>query len=114
MLTRNTPMRRTAFKKKARKKRAWHDKTMLSACEGQPCFLAIPAVCCGRLDTVVPCHANWSDYGKGGFRKADDKYTVPGCWTCHAWLDQGKASYEDKRASWENAYERWSAYRDVA
>ena len=114
MLKRTTPLQRTAFKKKARKKRAWQDKSMLEACRGQACFLAIPACCCQEVSTVVPCHANWADYGKGMGRKADDKYTVPGCWRCHRWLDQSGASDEEKRAAWERAYERWSAYRDAA
>lgn len=107
-------MRRTPFKAKARKKRAWHDKAITDACRDQECYLLVPGVCCGDTATVVPCHANWSDYGKGGGRKADDRYTVPGCWLCHSWLDQGKSSNEDKRAIWESAYERWSAYRDSA
>ncbi|UAW00998.1 hypothetical protein [Ralstonia phage RPZH3] len=61
---------------------------------------------------VVPCHANWSEYGKGAGIKADDKFTVPGCWRCHAWLDAGSAPRDEKRQAWERAYKRWSAYRE--
>lgn len=107
-------MKRTPFKKRASKKRAWHNKTALDACREQACFLSIPGVCCGDSRTVVPCHANWSEYGKAGARKADDIYTVPGCGVCHYWLDFGKSSYEEKKAAWERAYARWSTYRDSA
>ena len=111
MLSRK-PLKRVAFKRKPRKKRAWHDKSMLDACRDQPCYLRVYGDSCD-VESVVPCHANWADYGKGAGRKADDKYTVPGCWRCHAFLDQGKATKEEKRAIWEAAYKRWSAYRDA-
>lgn len=107
------PLQRTSFKRKARKKRPWHDKAALDACRGQECFLAIPDVCCYNPDTVVPAHSNYSEHGKGGGRKADDKYTVPACWTCHSWLDQGKADYDTKKSAFMSAYERWEAYRET-
>ena len=107
-------LKRSAFKRRAPKKRPGHDKAMLEACRGQHCYLAIPDVCCGDTETTVPCHANWSSYGKALGLKALDKYTVPGCWTCHAWLDSGKAPKDEKRQAWESAYKRWSNYRDGA
>lgn len=111
MLSRKTPLKRTAFKKKARKKRAGHDKQMLAACEGQECFLAIPGVCCGDTDTTVPAHRN---EGKGMGLKTPDALTVPACFTCHMEYDQGKRfTREQKRAMWDAAYERWSTYRDL-
>lgn len=105
---------RSTIKPKARKKREWHDKGKLDACRGQSCYLAVPDVCLGEAgrDTVVPCHSNSSEHGKGMGRKADDIYTVPGCFACHAWLDQGPAGKILKQAVWEAAYRRWSAYRD--
>ncbi|QMV33210.1 hypothetical protein 23F_00049 [Ralstonia phage Gerry] len=105
-------LKRTAMKKRAPKKRPGNDKRMLDACRDQHCFLEVPSVCCGDTATVVPCHANWSEYGKGAGIKADDKFTVPGCWRCHAWLDQGKAPADEKRQTWERAYKRWAAYRE--
>lgn len=106
-------MKRSPFKRKAPKKRAGHDSLMLQACRGQPCYLDVPGVCCFDRDTVVPCHANWADYGKGAGLKAHDRFTVPGCYTCHAWLDQGKATNAEKRRVWESAYDRWQPYRDA-
>lgn len=116
MLSRKTPMKRTAMKRKAPKKRPGHDAKMREVCRGQDCWLQIPGICLRIPEnpSVVPCHANWHEYGKGGALKAADKYTVPGCGLCHHWLDFGKAAYDDKKAAWESAYARWSAYRDGA
>jgi hypothetical protein len=112
MLSRKTPIKRSAFKKKARKKRAWQDKSMLEACRGQACFLAIPGVCCGDWTTCVPAHRN---EGKGLGMKTPDALTVPACFTCHTEYDQGKRfTRDEKRAMWDAAYESWSAYRDSA
>lgn len=114
MLSRKTPMRRTPFKKKAPKKRAGHDAKMRNACRGQDCWLRIPGVCHGITEdnTVVPAHRN---EGKGGALKVADALTVPACYYCHAEFDQGrKFTRDQKRAMWDAAYERWSAYRDSA
>ena len=106
-------LRRTPMKRKTPKRRPGHDKAMLDACRGQPCYLAIPGVCRGDIATVVPCHANSSRYGKGMGIKAHDKFTVPGCMHCHQWLDQGPADRHVKAAHWDWAYNRWSAVRDA-
>ena len=113
-LLRTTPLKRSPFKRKARKKRAWHDKRMLDACRGQICFLRVPGICLSRdpEETIVPCHSNFREHGKGGARKADDKFTVPGCMWCHAWLDAGGAPFERKHDVWCRAYSEWSAIRD--
>lgn len=108
----STPLSRSPTKRRAPKKRAGHEPKYLAACRGEPCFLQIPGVCRGERDTVVPCHANWSDYGKGMGIKAPDIYTVPGCARCHACLDQGVTlTKAEKKATWEWAYTRWSAAR---
>lgn len=106
-LTRKTPLKattglqRTPIKRRAPKKRPGHEPKYLAVCRGA----------CER-DTVVPCHANWSDYGKGMGIKAPDIYTVPGCARCHACLDQGMTlTKAEKKATWEWAYTRWSAAR---
>lgn len=108
------PLQRTAWKRKAPKKRAGHDAVLRNACRGQRCYLCVPTICLGAAgaDTVVPCHANWSEYGKGMGLKAADKFTVPGCMACHRWLDQGAAANELKRDVWELAYAAWYPVRD--
>lgn len=117
-LVRKTPLKataglqRTPFKRRAPKKRAGHEPKYLAACRGESCFLQIPGVCRGEQETVVPCHANWSAYGKGMGIKAKDVFTVPGCFRCHACLDQGFSLTDaEKRATWEWAYNRWLPVR---
>ncbi|CAB3729020.1 nuclease domain-containing protein [Achromobacter piechaudii] len=118
-LTRKTPLKattglaRTPFKRRATKKRpGYHEPKYLTACRGEPCFLQIPGVCRGEQESVVPCHANWSAYGKGMGIKAKDIYTVPGCFRCHQCLDQGfSLTNDEKRATWEWAYNRWLPVR---
>lgn len=98
-------------KKKAPKKRAGHDKSMLNACRGQACYLQAPGCRSYPGDpTVVPAHRNEN---KGMGLKNSDELTVPGCFECHIWLDQGKATREEKRALWDNAYELWKADRRI-
>jgi hypothetical protein len=53
------------------------------------CQLLIPGVCNFDRSTVVLAHSNWHDKGAG--RKASDFWGVWGCYSCHAWLDQGGA-----------------------
>ena len=80
----------------------------LGLCRGQGCYLRLAPVCAGH-DTVVPCHSNQSRDGKGMGLKASDEKTVPGCFTCHALLDQGaKHTRAEKFAAWDAAYSRWS------
>lgn len=106
------PMKRSSRRK--HKIDGHHDAKMLAACRGEPCFLAIPGVCMGEAgkDTVVPCHSNSSEHGKGLGLKAKDEFTVPGCLTCHSYIDQGPAPKELKRMIFDNAYYRWSKVRD--
>lgn len=103
-------MKRSTFKRKAPKKRAGHDSLMLQACRGQPCYLALPDVCQGDRESVVPAHRN---EGKGMGLKVPDELTVPSCHACHMEYDQGrKFTREQKREFWNSAYLRWLADRD--
>ncbi|KFX64247.1 hypothetical protein KBK24_0121665 [Burkholderia sp. K24] len=111
-----TELRSGGIKRKARKKRNWHDAKMRNACRGQRCYLCVPLICPRRPDdaTTVPAHSNESAHGKGGARKADDKYTVPACFWCHAWLDSSDAPRALKFSTWRRAYREWSLVRDGA
>lgn len=124
-IQRTTPMsrgtselKRTQMKHSGRRKHkieGYHEPKMLAACEGEPCYLRVPGVCPGDAasDTVVPCHGNWDDVGKGGGLKAKDKFSVPGCMHCHRWLDIGTtATRDEKRAAFFNALARWEPVRD--
>jgi hypothetical protein len=113
-LTRTKILVKSPMKRKARKKRSWHDAKMRNACRNQICYLRVPTLCPRRdpEETIVPAHSNESAHGKAGQRKADDRYTVPACFWCHAWLDQSGASYGLKVGTWRRAYREWSAVRD--
>jgi hypothetical protein len=87
---------------------------LLTMAKGQRCFLRVPDVCCNDPATTVACHSNWTEHGKAGARKADDCYHVWGCFACHAWLDQGDASAEEKREAFDSAF-AWmvAIWRDI-
>lgn len=48
---------------------------------------ALPCVRCGYPHSQA-AHSNFSEHGKGKGIKADDKYTIPLCHSCHQWFDQ--------------------------
>ncbi|TFL14196.1 DUF1364 family protein [Pusillimonas caeni] len=106
------PMQRSS--KRKHKTEGHHDQKMLDACRGQSCYLLVPGVCprIPKDPTVVDCHGNWADTGKGMGLKAQDKYSVPGCAGCHYWLDFGTtATREEKRAVFFDALRRWEPVR---
>jgi len=110
-------MKRTPMKRSGRRKHkieGHHEPKMLAAVKGEPCYLVVPGVCHSYPEdpTVVPCHGNWDDLGKGGGLKAQDRFTVPGCAHCHQWLDFGTiATREQKRAAFFDALARWEPVR---
>lgn len=107
-------LKRTAFKRRAPKKRTGHNKAYLDACRGELCFLRISGVCIGGIETIVPAHSNQSKHGKGIGLKANDKYTVPACYACHAQIDQGGLfSRDEKFEIWNTAYAAWEPVRTL-
>jgi len=75
------------------------DKKRLEACRALPCQH------CGAEDgTVIAAHANNAIYGKGRGIKASDEFVAALCFTCHANLDQGKMSKDEKSQMWHNAH----------
>lgn len=104
-------MKRSTIHRRTPKKRPGHDKAMLAACRGERCYLRIPGVCIGGTETTVACHTNESALGKGMGLKAPDVYTVPGCFSCHQWLDQGPALKTDKFSAWRHAFAAWEPVR---
>lgn len=60
-------------------------------------YRTIPCQNCLANDgTVCGAHSNQSKHGKGRGIKASDKYCASLCSKCHAWLDFGTASREEK------------------
>ena len=105
-------LKRSAFKRRAPKKRAGHNKAYLEACRGELCYLRIPGICIGGIETVVACHSNQSKHGKAMGLKARDEFTVPGCYACHQTIDQGgHYTKQEKCEFWNSAFERWEPVR---
>ena len=75
------------------------DKKRLEACRNLPCQH------CGAEDgTVVAAHSNEGIHGKGRGIKASDEFVAALCFTCHANIDQGRMSKEDRTQIWHNAH----------
>jgi hypothetical protein len=107
---RATSLRRSAMKSRVKKPTVEEGSKYLAACAGEGCYLRVFGVCVGR-ESVVPCHSNQARDGKGMGIKAKHEKTVPGCWACHAWIDQGKAAREMKFETWDRGYARWVPVR---
>lgn len=77
------------------------DKKRLEACRSLPCQH------CGAEDgTVVAAHSNEGAHGKGRGIKASDEFIAALCFTCHANLDQGRMSKQERIEMWQKAHER--------
>lgn len=84
----------------------YRSKALLDLARGQPCQMRVPGVCNYDDSTTVSAHSNNSVHGHGRGIKAHDCFTADACSACHAWLDQGKASREEKDAAWRAGFER--------
>ena len=79
----------------------YRNKKLLEAVRESPCQL------CGAQDgTVVAAHSNQLRDGKGRSIKAHDYRIAALCYTCHADIDQGRMSREDKQDLWEMAHRK--------
>ncbi|CAB4135078.1 Protein of unknown function DUF1364 [uncultured Caudovirales phage] len=108
------PMSRGKPMKTRRKVRAKVDGIdYLALCRGQECFIRLPKFKLHAVETVVPAHSNQSKHGKGMGLKANDKFTVPACFSCHFEIDQGGSMHrEQKIDAWDAAYAKWEKYRE--
>jgi hypothetical protein len=62
---------------------------------------------CGLNDsTTVAAHSNQQRDGKGMGIKAHDYRIAFLCHTCHAAIDQGSGSREEKKQIWEEAHRK--------
>ena len=79
----------------------YRNKKLLEIVRDSPCQL------CGAEDgTVVAAHSNQLRDGKGRSIKAHDYRIAALCYTCHADIDQGRMSREDKQDLWEMAHRK--------
>ena len=72
---------------------------------GESCSMNSP-LCNYNHDTVVWCHSNFGEHGKGIGIKAHDIFGFYGCSACHDWLDKGDARVEEKRFRFSLAHAR--------
>jgi hypothetical protein len=61
----------------------YRNKKLRESAQGKDCQLRIPGVCNGNPETVVWCHLNGQEYGKGMGHKAHDLFGFYGCSACH-------------------------------
>ena len=79
----------------------YRNKKLLEIVRDSPCQL------CGAEDgTVVAAHSNQLRDGKGRSIKAHDYRIAALCFRCHADIDQGQMSREDKQDLWEMAHRK--------
>lgn len=74
------------------KRTRFRSRKILDAAKGEECLINSP-VCNYDSSTVVACHSNESDDGKGTGQKADDCFVAFGCSACHTWLDKMDSEY---------------------
>jgi hypothetical protein len=90
-MIRGAPLKRTAFKPKAKRKPMKSKGPKMTpirrAARGEDCTLALPGVCNSDPATVVLCHSNALADGKGMGLKAPDTAACFGCAACHDILD---------------------------
>jgi hypothetical protein len=93
--SRGAPMKQSSFKPSAERKpmksRGPKMTPTRKSAKGEACTLRFP--CC-NFDpaTMVWCHSNRAEDGKGAGMKARDEEGCYGCHACHAWLDGGYAN----------------------
>jgi len=107
-------IKRSSLKSKPKRVTVADGAKYLEACKGEDCYLRVPSQC-RRIpndETVVPCHENSLAAGKGMGLKSDHRRTVPGCFWCHSWLDQGKGTREEKAIVFKLAYAEWEPVRN--
>lgn len=110
--------KRVKHERREREGSSVDDARYLAACRGEQCYLRVSGICQARgfgSDTVVPCHSNQLRHGKAKGLKALDVFTVPGCWACHAWLDQNTTgeTRETKFRTWDRAFCSWEPVRKI-
>ena len=104
--------KRSSLKSKPKRVTVADGAKYLEACRGETCYAHISGVCWGGTESVVPAHSNQAKHGKGMGRKAEHIFTVPMCFACHQWTDQGPATREEKFALWDRAYAEWEPVRN--
>jgi hypothetical protein len=88
------------------KTEAHRNPALLEMAQGRQCLIRLPIFFHHDPETTVACHSNLGEHGKAGARKADDEYSVWGCYFCHRAIDQGHMTEEEKRDAFTTAHQR--------
>lgn len=75
----------------------FRSRKLLDHARDRQCQLQIRGVCNGNHHTVVAAHSNQQLHGRGVGHKAHDWACTWACYACHAWLDTGPATRDEKR-----------------
>ena len=88
-MKRSTPMKRSdpIQRKSAMKSKGPRMTPIRRAAQGEECLLALPGICNRNPETVVLCHSNRLESGRGMGLKAPDTEACFGCSSCHDVLD---------------------------
>ena len=90
------------------KRKAYRNPAILAAAKDSDCLIDSPS-CQGRHDTVVACHSDLSEDGKGMRQKADDFCVAFGCQDCHEYLSHTNTL--GRHATHESTY--WYFHRGM-
>lgn len=87
----------------------WESKKLRDSAKGRDCTMVSPW-CNGDASSVVWCHSNHSEHGKGIGVKAHDIFGFYGCGACHVWYDtlskQQGISNEERRHWFQKAHDK--------
>lgn len=105
--------RRERLRVMLQKQTTRHIQKIRDSARGEDCTMLSP-MCNGDPLTVVWCHSDHSDHGRGFGFKAHDIFGFYGCSGCNAWYDtyskmkgtQYYASPENRRHCYQRAHDR--------
>jgi hypothetical protein len=80
-------------------------KKLRDSARDEPCTMNSP-MCNGNPETVVWCHSNFHEHGKGVGLKAHDVFGFYGCSGCHQWFDHDSKRYAEGLADRRDYYQR--------
>lgn len=82
---------------------AYKNRRLLDLAHEMPCMARFPHRCQG---SVVPCHANGLEWGRGHGHRSDDIFFAACCQAAHDFIDgrAGGWTKEEKRSEWLRAY----------
>jgi hypothetical protein len=84
----------------------YRNKKILQAAKEQECTMNTPE-CNHNSATVVACHSNSHQHGKGAGQKADDIYVAFGCSACHHYYDETPGVPSDiKQMYWNRGFQK--------